>query len=244
MFHTAIAERAGLTATDAKTMGILARHGSLTAGELASHTGLATASVTSLIDRLETKGMVRRIHDRADRRRVIVEPVRENTEGNTSFFGAIQSAIEALVEDYSDGQLQTILEFMRRTTERIHAITVELSATGAGHAVPPNQQKKRRKPGRDNASGRAHLQHFRNCCGDDHLAMRACSSMHRIGSLYAFSSLFVHRGCAAFFAASVRCSGVMAAGRRLGPIRPPRRPMAAMTRDMTELVTFEAEIGA
>ena len=98
MFHTAMAERAGLTATDAKTMDILARHGSLTAGELSSHTGLATASVTSLIDRLEARGMVRRVRDRADRRRVIVETVRENAEGDTSFFGAMQSTIEALVK--------------------------------------------------------------------------------------------------------------------------------------------------
>ena len=142
MFHTAIAEKAGLTATDAKTMDILARHGSLTAGELSSHTGLATASVTSLIDRLEARGMVRRVHDRADRRRVIVETVRENTEGDTSFFGAMQSTIEALVKDFSDKQLETILEFMRRTTDRVHAITAELSAKGkTGHAAPSVQRK-------------------------------------------------------------------------------------------------------
>lgn len=129
MFHTAIAERAGLTATDAKAMDILTRHGALTAGELSEHTGLATASVTSLIDRLEARGRVRRVRDRADRRRVIVEPVREKTEGDASFFRVIQSEFEKLVEDLSDRQLETILELMRRMTERTHAITAELTGT-------------------------------------------------------------------------------------------------------------------
>ena len=35
----------------------------------------------------------------------------------------------------------------------------------------------------------------------------------------------------------------MVINRRLPPIRPPRRPMAAMTRDMSELVTLGARIG-
>src|SRR5260370_37393454 len=60
MLHTAIAERSGLTATDTKTIDTLIRLGRVTAGEVAGYTGLATASVTSLIDRLERKGLVRR----------------------------------------------------------------------------------------------------------------------------------------------------------------------------------------
>ena len=43
-FHTAIAEQVGLGATDEKTLFILQRYGSLTAGEIAQHTSLTTAS--------------------------------------------------------------------------------------------------------------------------------------------------------------------------------------------------------
>ncbi len=128
MFHTAIAERAGLTATDAKTMDILARHGSLTAGELSEHTGLASASVTSLIDRLESRGIVRRVRDQADRRRVIVEPIHDAVEGDVSFFKAMQGEFEKLVADLSDKQLETVLELMRRMTEHTHALTAKLAS--------------------------------------------------------------------------------------------------------------------
>src|SRR5215831_10305891 len=63
MLHSAIAQRFDLTATDLKALGFLDRLGALTAGEIAQHTGLATASVTSLIDRLEKRGFVRRTRD-------------------------------------------------------------------------------------------------------------------------------------------------------------------------------------
>src|SRR6266480_5338049 len=72
-FHTSIAERVGLGATETKTLFLLSRLGALTAGEIAHHTGLTTPSVTSLIDRLESKGFVKRVRDTHDRRRVIVE---------------------------------------------------------------------------------------------------------------------------------------------------------------------------
>src|SRR4051812_39465439 len=74
-FHSAIAEQIGIGATEEKTLFILSGAGPLTAGEIAQKTGLTTASVTSLIDRLENKGFVRRLHDTKDRRRIIVEPV-------------------------------------------------------------------------------------------------------------------------------------------------------------------------
>src|SRR5580692_9536056 len=75
LLHTAITDRIGLSASDTKTLDVLLRQGPCTAGELARHTGLTTPSVTSLIDRLEAKRLVRRVADAADRRRVIVKPV-------------------------------------------------------------------------------------------------------------------------------------------------------------------------
>lgn len=72
LLHAAVAERFGLSATDLKALDLLQRRGPLAAGELARETGLATASVTSLIDRLEAKRFVERRRDAADRRRVTV----------------------------------------------------------------------------------------------------------------------------------------------------------------------------
>ncbi|MGH2369932.1 MAG: MarR family winged helix-turn-helix transcriptional regulator, partial [Chloroflexota bacterium] len=94
LFHSAISEQLGLGVTDMKTLDYLARLGPLTAGELGERTGLATASVTGLIDRLEAKGFVRRVRDTKDRRRVIVEP---NLEAEAGVLRLFQSFGEFLM---------------------------------------------------------------------------------------------------------------------------------------------------
>ena len=40
----------------------------------------------------------------------------------------MQSEFEKLVADFSDKQLETVLELMRRMTERTHALTAKLAS--------------------------------------------------------------------------------------------------------------------
>lgn len=49
LFHATIAGLLGLSPTDYRVMGLVERLGPLSAGEIARHSGLATASVTNLI---------------------------------------------------------------------------------------------------------------------------------------------------------------------------------------------------
>ena len=116
-FHSAIAEQFGLGATDEKTLFILQRYGSLTAGEIAQHTGLTTASVTNLIDRLERKGFVQRVRDTADRRRVIVQPNQARLAEFNRLFSSIQAPFDTMLNDYSDAELAVIADFLVRATQ-------------------------------------------------------------------------------------------------------------------------------
>ena len=52
----AAADRIGLNATDLNCLNILSFSGAMTAGELARATGLSTASITGVADRLEEAG--------------------------------------------------------------------------------------------------------------------------------------------------------------------------------------------
>src|SRR5271169_2979874 len=72
LMSQAAADRVGVNATDLNCLNILSFSGQLTAGELARATGLTTASITGVIDRLEEAGFVRRERDTKDRRRVVV----------------------------------------------------------------------------------------------------------------------------------------------------------------------------
>jgi DNA-binding MarR family transcriptional regulator len=137
LFHSAIAGRAGLAVTDTKTIDTLLRLGPLTAGELATHTGLATASVTALIDRLERKGLVQRVRDSQDRRRVIVKPVQARIEQGSAIFESIRTYYQDLLDPYTDDQLATILDYIRRATQRTREVTARISHTPPGSPMPP-----------------------------------------------------------------------------------------------------------
>src|SRR5690242_488989 len=96
LFHSARARSLGLNPTDYKALGVLDRLGAMSAGEIAERTGLASASVTELIDRLERKGFVRRASDSADRRRTMIEPVRARTDEARKQFASTQRSLARL----------------------------------------------------------------------------------------------------------------------------------------------------
>lgn len=132
LFHAAVADRLGLHPTDYKTLGILERLGAMSAGEIAQHSGLATASVTSLIDRLERKGLVKRVADSKDRRRVIVEPVRDRVEAARGYFASARKSLTALFETYTDQELAVIADFLSRNARRLREETQRLHFTPEG----------------------------------------------------------------------------------------------------------------
>jgi len=109
------AERIGINVTDLNCLNIVALTGPMTAGELARQTGLTTASITGVLDRLEEGGFVRRERDPKDRRRVIVNlnpgPGLRQI-GPT--FGPLVKAWRAAAAGYSDEELRLLLGFQRR----------------------------------------------------------------------------------------------------------------------------------
>src|SRR5215472_4866305 len=86
LFRHCVAEAIGLHLTDAECIDYLLEAGSATAGQLATMTGLTTGSVTTMIDRLEKAGFVRREADANDRRKVIVKPVMEKVAQFAPFY--------------------------------------------------------------------------------------------------------------------------------------------------------------
>jgi len=108
----AAADRIGINATDLNCLNILSFSGQLTAGELAKATGLTTASITGVVDRLEQAGFVRRERDAQDRRRVVVHLDTERALGTVApVFGPMMGAWQRLADQYTDDELRLIVEF-------------------------------------------------------------------------------------------------------------------------------------
>jgi DNA-binding MarR family transcriptional regulator len=127
MFHTAVAAKGGLTATETKALDLLERLGPLTAGELSEQSGLAPASVTGLIDRLERKGVARRIPHPQDRRRVLIEMNREHLAVSAPIFDDFVAGMRELCEKYSDDQLETVIDFVTASARVQQAATAKLT---------------------------------------------------------------------------------------------------------------------
>ncbi len=114
------AERIGINATDLNCLNIVALTGHLTAGELAAQTGLTTASITAVLDRLEGGGFVRRVRDPRDRRRVMVElSAGPGLSKVGSTFGPVVNAWRAAAAGYSDDELRLLLAFQGQLEEII-----------------------------------------------------------------------------------------------------------------------------
>ncbi|MGJ5750821.1 DNA-binding MarR family transcriptional regulator [Streptomyces puniciscabiei] len=127
MFHSAVAARQGLNATEEKTLDLLQRHGPLTAKDLAELTGLAPASVTGLLDRLETKGFVRRVKHPTDKRRVLVELNEEKIAELAGFFEDWARDVVEACEEFSTDELRTVIRFLSVMSERQRAAAARLT---------------------------------------------------------------------------------------------------------------------
>jgi DNA-binding MarR family transcriptional regulator len=128
LFHANVASLLDLHPTDYKVLGVLLTSGPLSAGEIARQSGLATASVTNLIDRLEQKKFVRRLADPADRRRVLVEAVGEQLTSARSLLASTRQSLARLYERYSDRDLGVIADFLHQNAERLRSESVKLTA--------------------------------------------------------------------------------------------------------------------
>jgi DNA-binding transcriptional ArsR family regulator len=129
------AERIGINATDLNCLNIVALTGPMTAGELARATGLTTASITGVLDRLEEGGFVRRERDPKDRRRVIVtlNPGPGLREIGPTF-GPLVRAWREAAAGYSDEDLRLLLDFQLKleqiVRDQLARLRGELSSGG------------------------------------------------------------------------------------------------------------------
>jgi DNA-binding MarR family transcriptional regulator len=69
-----------VTPSQARALGVLARHGPVRLGTLSEHLRIAPRSATEVVDALETRRLVERRPDPADRRATLVAPTARGEE--------------------------------------------------------------------------------------------------------------------------------------------------------------------
>lgn len=112
-----VAARFGLNTTDLEGLDLIQLRGQVSAGQLATATGLTSGAVTALIDRLERAGYVERVDDPADRRRVLVR-IREGAIVEIAkVYEPMQKRMFELWSQYGADELTVIENFLTRSLE-------------------------------------------------------------------------------------------------------------------------------
>lgn len=137
-FHAVVADRLGLGPTDHKCLDMLVMYGPMSAGTLASRTGLTTGAITGVIDRLEGHGLVTRLPDADDRRRVIVYPDNDVWQERLApMYGRVGADSQRLLSRYSEDELRLILDFLAHACRMAESHIGELrdrQPTAVAHA--------------------------------------------------------------------------------------------------------------
>jgi DNA-binding MarR family transcriptional regulator len=125
--------------TDWRCLDILGTRGPMTAGQLADAVRLTTGAVTGVLDRLEASGMIRRVRDANDRRRVIVEVTDEVSRAGAPVYGPLMADAAEAHAAFDEKELETIIRFIRaerqllaRHTTRVATMPEPAEASAKG----------------------------------------------------------------------------------------------------------------
>ena len=114
MFRNALARRLGLTLTESLCLTVLGMRGVCSPTQLARVVGLTTGATTTMLDRLEKRGFIRRRPNPEDRRGVLVRIDKQYTERSRRLVAGIQAAHREVIARYTAEQLEIIADFLHR----------------------------------------------------------------------------------------------------------------------------------
>ena len=131
-FDEVACQRLGVNRTDLRCLNIVENQGRMTAGTLARMSGLTTAAVTAVLDRLERAGYARRVRDEGDRRQVIVELTPLLAERAGQIWGPLGEEASADLGRMSVEELKAVIGYHRtgrdlneRHVERVRNLSFE-----------------------------------------------------------------------------------------------------------------------
>jgi DNA-binding MarR family transcriptional regulator len=119
-YDDAVGRALSLGPADLRCLDWLA-DGPKTAGVLATATGLRPAATTALIDRLEAKGLVERVRDETDRRRVLVRMTDDGMRSTHAMYAPLVDEGQGLFVHHTVAELtamRDLLDAMRELTDR------------------------------------------------------------------------------------------------------------------------------
>lgn len=116
-----LVKQVGLTAPQLLIMQTLHQEGSMTAGELADRVSLSQATVTTILDRLQTRNLIDRERSEQDRRRVFVLLTKEGGEKIQNAPRPLQEHFVRQFGDLKDWEQAQIISALQRIAHMMDA---------------------------------------------------------------------------------------------------------------------------
>ncbi len=117
----------GVRDTDFDCLDLISIHGPLSPSALAKLAGTRPATMTGILDRLESGGWIARDRDPADRRAVLLRVLQDRNSEVLDLYSDMNARLDRICSDYDDGQLETIIGFLRRVQDAGTAATDALT---------------------------------------------------------------------------------------------------------------------
>lgn len=122
-----VSDRLAIRDVDLGCLDVIARTGPLSPTTLTRVAGLHPATLTGILDRLERAGFIVRERDPSDRRAVLVRALRERTNEIYGLYAGMNASLDEICAGYDEGQLRTITDFLRRTSDAGARAAAEVS---------------------------------------------------------------------------------------------------------------------
>jgi DNA-binding MarR family transcriptional regulator len=114
-FDQAVAERVGLSRTDFRCLDLVLEQAiagtPATPRRLAEAAGLTPSTITSVLDRLEAAGYVRRVREQANRRQVLLQLTPTFARVTEEIFGPVAAEGAAQLRELADADVGTLISF-------------------------------------------------------------------------------------------------------------------------------------
>ena len=130
---TAVADQIGIPPTDLICLNLLASAGTAAPSWLAERLGMTTSAATKMLDRLERAGYVSRSDDPTDRRKIIVHPNMARVTALSGYFAPMWERMNEVLGQFTDEQLELVLEFNRITMDATEEYITWVRANGRAH---------------------------------------------------------------------------------------------------------------
>jgi DNA-binding MarR family transcriptional regulator len=112
-----VSSSVGLSASDLEVLDLVGRRGPLTPSALSLIGGVSPATMTGILDRLETEGWVRRERDPHDRRKVNVHAATKRGAEIFRHYRGMQNRLRQICANYTDDELALLIDFITRTSD-------------------------------------------------------------------------------------------------------------------------------